>query len=122
MISAIAPRRISEKTLGPGLNYIVPFAECVAVIPSRQTYTMSIAPSEGGSLVMKIHPARTRGQEIYVDASVIFSIDLNKLIQLLSNGRTVMGLTCARPSAWHLRDAVSQFGVRKFTVQSGMNG
>ena len=48
VISAIADGGYRQEPLQPGLNWIIPYFESVIRYPiSRQTYTMSIAPSEG---------------------------------------------------------------------------
>jgi regulator of protease activity HflC (stomatin/prohibitin superfamily) len=116
VISAIAPDGYRKEPLGPGLNYIVPFAESVVRYPiSRQTYTMSIAPSEGEIIGDDSITARTSdGQEIYVDASVIFSIDPEKVVQLHIEWQDRYGSDLVRAQARGIiRDAVSQFGVEE---------
>jgi regulator of protease activity HflC (stomatin/prohibitin superfamily) len=77
VISAVAPKGYREEVLQPGLRWIIPFAENVVRYPiGRQTYTMSIAPSEGQIIGDDSITARTAdGQEIYVDASVIYSVN-----------------------------------------------
>ncbi len=116
VISAISPAGYRTEALQPGLNYIVPFAENVVRYPiSRQTYTMSIAPSEGQNLGDDFITARTSdGQEIYVDASVIYAIDPNKVVQIHINwqDRYTNDLIRAQ-SRGIIRDAVSQFGVEE---------
>ena len=47
VISAIADGGYRQEPLQPGLNWIIPYFESVVRYPiSRQSYTMSIAPSE----------------------------------------------------------------------------
>ena len=47
VISALQPTGIRSQPLQPGLRWIIPFFESVITYRiSRQTYTMSIAPSE----------------------------------------------------------------------------
>jgi regulator of protease activity HflC (stomatin/prohibitin superfamily) len=84
VISAVAPKGYREEALTPGLHWIVPFVENVVEYPiSRQTYTMSIAPSEGQIKGDDSITARTSdGQEIYVDASVIFAIDPAQVVKV----------------------------------------
>ena len=84
VISAVAPKGYREVALTPGLHWVIPFAENVVQYPiSRQTYTMSIATSEGAVQGDDSITARTAdGQEIYVDASVIFAIDPDKVVQV----------------------------------------
>ena len=78
VISAFAPKGYREQALQPGLRWVIPFAETVVKYPiSKQTYTMSIAPSEGQVFGDDSVTARTQdGQEIFVDASVIFAVNL----------------------------------------------
>ena len=82
VISAISPKGYREQPLQAGLSWIVPFLETVERYPiSRQTYTMSIAPSEGAVMGDDSITARTAdGQEVLVDASVIFAIDPKEVI------------------------------------------
>src|SRR3990170_727551 len=84
VISAVAPGGYRPVALTPGLRWVIPFFETVVIYPiSRQTYTMSIAPNEGDIQGDDSITARTSdGQEIYVDASVIFSVDPEKVVQV----------------------------------------
>lgn len=100
--------------LQPGLNYIVPFAETVVPYSiSRQTYTMSIAPSEGAIVGDDSIEARTSdGQIVYVDASVIFAIDPTKVIEVHIKWQDNYVDNLVRPVVRGvIRDAVSQFRV-----------
>lgn len=116
VISAVAPKGYREEALQPGLNWIIPFLERVERYPiSRQTYTMSIAPSEGQIIGDDSITARTAdGQEIYVDASVIFQIDPNQVVDvhIRWQDRYTDELVRAQ-SRGIIRDAVSQFGVEE---------
>ena len=80
VISAVAPKGYRDQTLQPGLRWVIPFAENVKTYSiARQTYTMSVAPTEGQVQGDDSIRARTRdGQEVNVDASVIYSIDPNQ--------------------------------------------
>ncbi|HNZ14360.1 MAG TPA: SPFH domain-containing protein, partial [Anaerolineaceae bacterium] len=84
VISAVAPGGYRPLPLEPGLRWIIPFAETVERYPiSRQTYTMSIAPSEGSIQGDDSIEARTAdGQKIYVDASVIYSINPAEVVNV----------------------------------------
>ena len=77
VISAVSPKGYREQALEPGLRWIIPFAETVIIYPiSRQTYTMSISPMKALSRGTTRSPrARLDGQEILIDASVIYQID-----------------------------------------------
>ena len=116
VISAVAPGGYRPLPLEPGLRWIIPFAETVERYPiSRQTYTMSIAPSEGMVQGDDSIEARTAdGQKIYVDASVIYSINPAEVVNvhILWNDRYTDGLV--RPLArGAIRDAVSQYRVEE---------
>ena len=84
VISAIEPKGYREQALQPGLRWIIPYFESVVSYSiSRQTYTMSIAPLEGEVQGDDSVAARTSdGQEILLDASIIYSIDPDKVVQL----------------------------------------
>jgi regulator of protease activity HflC (stomatin/prohibitin superfamily) len=114
VVSAIAPKGYRDQALQPGLRWIVPFAESVEYYQiSKQTYTMSIAPSEGQVVGDDSISARTSdGQEVLIDASVIFSIDPDKVIDvhIAWQGRYITDLV--RPlSRGVIRDSVAQFRV-----------
>lgn len=116
VISAIQPGGYRVQPLQPGLRWIIPFFESVVVYPiSRQTYTMSIAPNEGAIQGDDSITARTSdGQEIFVDASVIFSIDPEKVVQLHIEWQTRYDLELVRPLARGIiRDVVSQYQVEQ---------
>jgi len=107
---------VRPTALEPGLQFVVPFLE--SVIPytiTRQTYTMSIAQTEGQIVGDDSVEARTSdGQVVRVDASVIFSIDPGRVVEthIQWQGRYVDNLI--RPkSRGVIRDAVSQFGIEE---------
>jgi regulator of protease activity HflC (stomatin/prohibitin superfamily) len=114
VISAFAPNGYREQALQPGLRWIIPFAETVKTYPiSKQTYTMSIATNEGQISGDDSVTARTSdGQEIYVDASVIFAIDPTKVIDvhIAWQDRYETDLVRAQ-SRGIIRDEVSQYRV-----------
>ena len=114
VISAFAPKGYREEALQPGLRWIIPFAESVRIYPiSKQTYTMSIATLEGQISGDDSVAARTSdGQEIAVDASVIFQIDPKKVIDvhIAWQNRYESDLVRAQ-SRGIIRDAVSQYRV-----------
>jgi regulator of protease activity HflC (stomatin/prohibitin superfamily) len=116
VISAIAPKGYREQALQPGLRWVIPFAENVVIYPiSRQTYTMSIAPLEGAVAGDDSVEARTSdGQEVLIDASVIFSVDPDRIIDvhIAWQERYVDQLVRAQ-SRGIIRDAASQFGVEE---------
>ena len=114
VISAISPNGYRTDPVQPGLRWIVPFVERVEIYPiARETYTMSIAASEGQIIGDDSITARTSdGQEIYVDASVIYQINAEKVVDvhILWQDRYASDLVLAQ-SRGIIRDAVSQFTV-----------
>ena len=114
VISAIQPKGYRENALQPGLRWIVPFMERVVYYPiSRQTYTMSIASFEGQVQGDDSITARTAdGQEIFVDASVIYQINPDDVVRvhILWQDRYSDDLVRAH-SRGIIRDGVSRFGV-----------
>jgi regulator of protease activity HflC (stomatin/prohibitin superfamily) len=114
VISAFAPKGYREQALQPGLRWILPYAESVVYYPiSKQTYTMSIAHTEGQIQGDDSIAARTSdGQEIFVDASVIFGINPQEVIDLHITWQNRYVNDLVRPLARGvIRDAVSQFRV-----------
>ncbi len=114
VISAIAPGGYRQEPLAPGLSWVIPFFERVETYPiSYETYTMSIATEEGQVQGDDSIAARTAdGQEILVDASVIFAIDPEQVIRvhILWQDRYQAELVRAQARSI-IRDAVSQFDV-----------
>lgn len=116
VISALSPDGIRSEALQPGLRFIIPFAEQVKTYPiSRQTYTMSVAPQEGAVYGDDSIRARTKdGQEVFVDASVIYSIDPNKVVDLHIDWQDRYQDEVVRPLARGIiRDFASQYGVEE---------
>jgi regulator of protease activity HflC (stomatin/prohibitin superfamily) len=115
VISAVNPQGYRSQALQPGLNWIIPFAENVVLYPiSRQTYTMSIAPSEGAVQGDDSIAARTLdGQEIYIDASVIFSIDPTKVVQVHIQWQDRYVELIRAQARGIIRDVVSQYKVEE---------
>ncbi len=116
VISAVAPEGYRTTALTPGLHWVIPFAETVIVYPiSKQTYTMSIAPLEGEVQGDDSVAARTAdGQEVRIDASVIFSIDPERVIDVHIAWQDRYANDLVRPlSRGIIRDAASQYGVEE---------
>jgi prohibitin 1 len=116
VISAIQSAGYRPEPLQPGLRWIIPFFESVITYPiSRQTYTMSIAPSEGAIQGDDSITARTSdGQEIYVDASVIYAVDPEKVVQVHIDWQNRYDQELVRPLARGvIRDVVSQYRVEQ---------
>ncbi len=116
VISAVSPQGYREQTLQPGLRWVIPFAENVRLYSiARQTYTMSVAPAEGQVQGDDSIRARTRdGQEVNVDASVIYSIDPNKIILMHIEWQDRYEDAVVRPLARGvIRDIASQYGIEE---------
>ncbi len=119
VLSAFAPLGYREQALQPGLRWVIPFAESVVIYPiSRQTYTMSIAPSEGQIGGDDSVEARTAdGQIIRVDASVIYAIDPDRVIQVHIEWQNRYASDLVRPVARGLiRDAAAAYGVEEIVT------
>jgi regulator of protease activity HflC (stomatin/prohibitin superfamily) len=115
VVSPYDPQGYRSITLGPGLHWIIP-GENVMLYPiSRQTYTMSAAATEGNVAGDDSIRARTKdGQEVFIDASVIYSIDPKNVIQLHINWQIRYQDELVRPlSRGIIRDMASQFGVEE---------
>src|SRR5574341_2141004 len=116
VISALDSKGYRSEPLTPGLHWIVPFAERVQRYTiSRQTYTMSAATQEGQVAGDDSIRARTKdGQEVFIDASIIYAIDTSQVIQLHINWQNRFEDQVVRPAARNaIRDAVSQYGVEE---------
>jgi regulator of protease activity HflC (stomatin/prohibitin superfamily) len=116
VISAVQPKGYREQPLQPGLNWIVPFLENVVTYRiARQSYTMSIAPNEGQVSGDDSIAARTAdGQEVLIDASVIYSIDPTQVVQVHIQWQERYASELIRPlSRGIIRDAISQYGIQE---------
>lgn len=116
VISAIQAKGYRDIALLPGLRWVIPFAENVKVYSiSRQTYTMSVATTEGDVVGDDSIRARTKdGQEVYIDASVIYGIDPEKVVLLHINWQDRFQDEVVRPLARGIiRDMASQYGVEE---------
>jgi regulator of protease activity HflC (stomatin/prohibitin superfamily) len=116
VISAIEPQGYRNTLLEPGLRWVIPYAENVKTYNiSKYTYTMSIAQLEGEIQGDDSIAARTAdGQEVYIDASIIFSLNPVSVldVHITWQDRYVEGLV--RPTVRGvIRDAVSQFRVNE---------
>ena len=116
VISALAPKGYREQALEPGLRWIIPYFENVVVYPiSRQTYTMSGATGEGQVSGDDSVAARTSdGQEVFLDASVIYQIDPQQVIKVHIDWQRRYTDELVRPlSRGIIRDAVAQYGIQE---------
>jgi regulator of protease activity HflC (stomatin/prohibitin superfamily) len=115
VVSPYAPQGYRPEALGPGLHWIIPGETVKRYTISRQTYTMSIVPNEGQIIADDSIAARTLdGQEIFVDASVIFSVDPTRIIDLHITWQDRYIDELVRPQVRGIiRDVVSQYGVEE---------
>ncbi len=116
VISALQPNGYRPQPLGPGLHFIVPLVESAQTYSiARQTYTMATSSTEGQVSGDDSIEARTKdGQQVYVDASLIYSIDPAHLIELHINWQSRYQDNVVRPvTRAAIRDAVSQYGVEE---------
>ena len=116
VISAVESAGYRQEILQPGLRWVIPYAENVKTYSiSKSTYTMSIAQLEGDIQGDDSIAARTAdGQEVYIDASIIFSLDPNDVlaVHIIWQDRYLDDLI--RPTVRGvIRDAVSQFKVNE---------
>ncbi len=116
VISAFSPNGYRTEPLGPGLHWIYPFLENVRTYSiARQTYTMSSATAEGQVFGDDSIEARTKdGQQVRIEASVIYAVDPADLINLHITWQNRYEEMVIRPvSRSAIRDAVSQFGIEE---------
>jgi regulator of protease activity HflC (stomatin/prohibitin superfamily) len=107
---------VRPEALEPGLHWIVPIVEQVVTYSiSNQNYTMSVTSGEGQIQGDDSIRARTKdGQEVILDASVIYQVDPSKVVPLhiVWQNRYEDGIV--RPEArGAIRNAVSQYGVEE---------
>jgi regulator of protease activity HflC (stomatin/prohibitin superfamily) len=116
VISSLSSKGYRSGALTPGLHWIMPYAERVQRYSiAQRTYTMSGVPTEGEVPGDDAVRARTNdGQEIFVDATVIFGVDPEQVdqVHILWQDRFVNDLV--RPQTRGvIRDQVSRFGVEE---------
>jgi prohibitin 1 len=120
VISAVAPEGYRPDALQPGLHWIIPFAENVVRYPiSRQTYTMSIAPSEGQVAGDDSVDARTSdGQQVKIDASVIYSIKPSEVVAVHIAWQDRYSPDLVRPlTRGIIRDGASQYTAEQIVTE-----
>ena len=114
VIVTIASGGVRPVPLNPGLHWVIPFAESVVTYDvSTQTYTMSIAPSEGQIQGDDSIQALTKdGQIVMVDASVIFHVDPDNVVELHQKLQTAYVEKIVRPhSRETIRNQVSEYNI-----------
>jgi regulator of protease activity HflC (stomatin/prohibitin superfamily) len=115
VISPYDPQGYRAATLGSGLHWIIPGESVVRYPISSQTYTMSVASAEGQIQGDDSIRARTKdGQEVNVDASVIYAIDPNQVVELHIQWQDRYQDNVIRPLARGIiRDTASQYGIEE---------
>ena len=116
VISALQGQGYRSDVLTPGLRWVVPFFETVQLYSiSRQTYTMSGVTGEGAVAGNDSVRARTKdGQEVLIDASVIYAADPAKMITLHIQWQGRYEDNVVRPlSRGIIRDVASQYGIEE---------
>jgi regulator of protease activity HflC (stomatin/prohibitin superfamily) len=110
-----APNGYLEEAITPGLRWIVPGENARIYSISRQTYTMSAASAEGNVVGDDSIRARTKdGQEVFIDASVIFQVDSSKVTQLHIEWANRYRDELVRPTTRGIvRDIASQYGIEE---------
>ncbi len=116
VVRTIRAGGVRPDALQPGLHWIVPIIEQVETYSiSNQNYTMSVSTGEGQRQGDDSIRARTKdGQEVILDASVIYQIDPTKVVPLhiVWQNRYEDGIV--RPETrGAIRNAVSQYGVEE---------
>jgi regulator of protease activity HflC (stomatin/prohibitin superfamily) len=120
VISAVAPEGYRLEALQPGLHWIIPFAENVVRYPiSRQTYTMSIAPSEGQVAGDDSVDTRTSdGQQVKIDASVIYSIKPSEVVTVHIAWQDRYSADLVRPlTRGIIRDGAAQYTAEQIVTE-----
>ena len=116
VITVIGQGGIRPEALPAGLHWIIPFAERVERYSIlNQTYTMTSVSAEGQIAGDDSIQVRTKdGQQVYVDASVIYAIDPDSSINLYRTWRNGFEEGLVRPSSRGvIRDVASQYGVEE---------
>ena len=114
--SALDAKGYRTDALQPGLRWVIPVAEQVTLYKiSRQTYTMSGTATEGAVSGDDSIPARTKdGQQVQIDASIIYSVDPAKVVNLHIQWQNRYEDSVVRPiSRSVIRDVISQYGVEE---------
>ncbi|MBN1450685.1 MAG: prohibitin family protein [Anaerolineales bacterium] len=116
VVSRITRGGYRPEPLQSGLHFVVPFLENVEKYSkAKQTYTMSAAISEGQRGGDDSIRARTNdGQEVFVDASVIYAINPANVVDLHITWQDRYGEELVRPLVRGvIRDAASQYGIEE---------
>lgn len=116
VVTVVGQGGIRPDPLESGLHWIIPFAERVEIYPkTNQNYTMSSTPDEGAVSGDDSIQVRTKdGQQVFIDASVLYAVDPNKVVQLYSTWRFDYEDQLVRTQARGvIREVASQYGVEE---------
>jgi regulator of protease activity HflC (stomatin/prohibitin superfamily) len=116
VVTVLGSGGIRPDPLDSGLHWIVPFAERVERFPRvNQNYTMSSVADEGQTNGDDSIQVRTKdGQQVYIDASVIYAVDPLKVVKLYSTWRSNYEDQFVRTQVRGIiRDVASQYGVEE---------
>jgi len=116
VVKTITAGAVRPDPIQPGLHWILPVVEQVVTYSiSNQNYTMSAVATEGQQQGDDSIRARTKdGQEIILDASVLYRVDPRKVVQLHIVWQNNYEQGIVRPEARGIiRDAVAQYGVEE---------
>jgi len=116
VVRTIRAGGVRTDALEPAYIWIVPVVEQVVTYSiANQTYTMSAVSQEGQVQGDDSIRARTKdGQEVIIDASVIYQIDPTKVVPLHIEWQNRYEDGIVRPEARGIiRDAISQYGVEE---------
>jgi regulator of protease activity HflC (stomatin/prohibitin superfamily) len=116
VVTVLGSGGIRPDPLDSGLHWIVPFAERVERYPrTNQTYTMSSVVDEEEANGDDSIQVRTKdGQQVFIDASVIYAVDPLKVVKLYSTWRFAYEDQFVRTQARGIiRDVASQYGVEE---------
>jgi regulator of protease activity HflC (stomatin/prohibitin superfamily) len=116
VVTAANKDGIRPEPLTAGIHFIIPVVDRVEYYSIlRQTYTMSVVGTEGQVSGDDSIQVRTKdGQQVYIDASVIYAVDPNKAVDLYRTWRKDYENGLVRPqSRGVIRDISSQYGVEE---------
>lgn len=116
VVTAVGQGGIRQEVLGAGLHWIIPFFERVERYSIlNRTYTMTSTPTEGQVTGDDSIQVRTKdGQQVLVDATVIYAINPARAVSLYTTWRGTFENGLVRPQARGIiRDMASQYGIEE---------
>jgi len=115
VISPYDPRGYKDVALTPGLRWIIPGERVQTYSIAKQTYTMSSTSGEGAAAGDDSIQVRTKdGQQVQIDASVIYGVNPDEVIQLHITWQSRYQADLVRTqSRGIIREVASQYGVEE---------